>query len=140
MAGTGFVEGTTQEVVLAGGADSRVVRLAMLHDDDGCPDHFDVLTPVEDANMVVEPTPLQSEGAAPREEDEEEEPTAAVERLAHTIVDSSLTDAAEQAQAALLGPSDRGHKRSGSGSWRDWALGFVACTSTESVASSVDMA
>ena len=44
VAGTGFVEGTTQEVVLAGGADSRVVRLAMLHDDDGCPDHFDVLS------------------------------------------------------------------------------------------------
>ena len=57
MAGTGFVEGTTQEVVLAGGADSRVVRLAMLHDDDGCPDHFDVLT---------EPSPPASPSTSPR--------------------------------------------------------------------------
>ena len=57
MAGTGFVEGTTQEVVLAGGADSRVVRLAMLHDDDGCPDHFDVLT---------EPSPSASLSTSPR--------------------------------------------------------------------------
>ena len=57
MAGTGFVEGTTQEVVLAGGADSRVVRLAMLHDDDGCPDHFDVLT---------EPSPPASPPTSPR--------------------------------------------------------------------------
>ena len=44
VAGTGFVDGATHEVVLAGDADGRVVRLAMLHDDDGCPDHFDVLT------------------------------------------------------------------------------------------------
>ena len=61
MAGTGFVEGTTQEVVLAGGADSRVVRLAMLHDDDGCPDHFDVLTePSPPASPSTSPLPLRA--------------------------------------------------------------------------------
>jgi hypothetical protein len=57
VAGTGFVDGATQEVVLAGDADSRVVRLAMLHDDDGCPDHFDLLT---------EASPRASPHASPR--------------------------------------------------------------------------
>ena len=57
VAGTGFVDGATHEVVLAGDADGRVVRLAMLHDDDGCPDHFDVLT---------EASPRASPSTSPR--------------------------------------------------------------------------
>ena len=66
VAGTGFVEGTTQEVVLAGGADSRVVRLAMLHDDDGCPDHFDVLTePSPPASPSTSPLRLRAEESMP---------------------------------------------------------------------------
>ena len=54
VSGTGFVDGATQEVVLAG---ERVVRLAMLHDDDGCPDHFDVF---------AEASPPSSPRASPR--------------------------------------------------------------------------
>ena len=61
VAGTGFIDGATCEVVLAGDADSRVVRLAMLHDDDGCPDHFDVLTEASSPT-----SPSTSPRASPR--------------------------------------------------------------------------
>jgi hypothetical protein len=55
VAGTGFIEMGSHEVVAAG---ERVVRLAMLHDDDGVPDHFDVLVEDESAAAAAAAPPL----------------------------------------------------------------------------------
>jgi hypothetical protein len=44
VSGSGFFAGGTLDVVQAG---DRTIHLAMLHDDDGAPDHFDVLMPVD---------------------------------------------------------------------------------------------
>jgi len=64
-AGGGFREGQPQLVVDRGG---RRVDLAMIHDDDGCPDHFDVLeappAPPVTRDPSLPPSPPPSECGA----------------------------------------------------------------------------
>ena len=52
-----WIEGGSQDVVAAG---ERVVRLAMMHDDEGMPDHFDVLE-----EWSVQPSPALGAARAP---------------------------------------------------------------------------
>lgn len=145
--GTGFIQGGTHDVVAAG---ERRVHLAMLHDDDGTPDHFDVLEALAatapstadpgadaDADAPIVVLPALAMAPAPalveRHGDRPADAAVAPACLAAMEAEPSAVEASRVAQTASAGhglgaersPTAESSLSSWRGAARDWGFGFV---------------
>ena len=148
--GTGFTSGGCVDIVCGG---ERRIHLAMLHDDDGTPDHFDVLAPIESASAedatMTDTQPAAEAARAEAQRDvvaNDAAGSAALEgdeegSVARALVAHSLAEAASAADcgeeepwcwvpAAATLPSASALEgvsaaETAPAGWREWALGLV---------------
>ena len=97
--GSGFMQGGSQDVVAAG---DRRVHLAMLHDDEGIPDHFDVLEPAETISGAEDaPSPVATSDAVSAGATADEAPDSLTVDTGRAITDAPMADGETAAELVV---------------------------------------